>query len=90
MGAGKTGNGGKCKRSIWLSKSCGKNPRSVWWNDEINAAVKRKEAALKGVLAARDEETKERCMEACREEKRKVKRCIIRSKKKVNEHLGRM
>ena len=28
-------------------------------------------------------------MEAHREEKRKVKRCIIHSKKKVNEQLGR-
>ena len=36
-------------------------------------------------MAASDEETKERCMEAYREEKRKVKRCIIQSKNKVNE-----
>ena len=27
----------------------GKNPKSVWWNDEIKAAVRRKEAAWKGV-----------------------------------------
>ena len=46
----------------------------MWWNDEISAAVRRKKAAWKGVLAASDEETKERCMEAYREEKRKVKR----------------
>ena len=39
-----------------------KNPKSVWWNDEIKAAVRRKEAASKGVLAPSDEETKERCM----------------------------
>ena len=44
-----------------------------------------KGVVLKGVLAASNEETKERCMEAYREEKRKVKRCIIRSKEKVNE-----
>ena len=62
-----------------------KNPKSVWWNNKINAAVRRKEAAWKKVLAARNEETKERCMEAYRKEKRKVKRCIIQSKKKVNE-----
>ena len=54
-----------------------KNPKSVWWNDETKAAVRRKE-----VLAARDEE---RCMKMYREEKRKVKRCIYRNKKKVNE-----
>ena len=40
-------------------------------------------------MAARDEETKERCMEANREEKGKVKMCIIQSKKKVNEQFGR-
>ena len=48
----------------------------------------RKEVAWKGVLATSDEETKERCMESYREEKRKVKRCIIQSKK-VNEQFGR-
>ena len=41
------------------------------------------------MLAVSDEETKERCVEACREEKRKVKKCIIQSKKKVNEQFGK-
>ena len=45
----------------------GKSPESVWWNDEVKAAVRRNEAAWKEVLAASDEETKERCMEAYRE-----------------------
>ena len=58
MGVGKTGNGGKCKRA----RVGGKNPKSVWRNDEIKVAVKRKEAAWKGVLATSDEETKERCI----------------------------
>ena len=40
-------------------------------------------------MAASNEDTKERCMEAYTEEKRKVKRCIIQSKKKVNEQFGR-
>ena len=65
----------------------GKNPKSMWWNDEIKDAVRIKEAACKGVLEATDEETKERCIEAHREEKRKVKSCIIRSKKKVNKQF---
>ena len=42
------------------------------WNDEIKAPVRRKEAASNEVLADSDEETKELCMEAYREEKRKV------------------
>ena len=75
------GNGGNCKRGMWLSKSWGTTPKSVWWNDEIKDAVRRKEDAWKGVLAASDEETKESCIEAYREEKRKVKRCIIQREK---------
>ena len=67
----------------------GKNPKSVRWNDKIKAAVRRKEAAWKEVLAASNEETRERCIEAYREEKRKVERCIIQSKKKVNKQFGR-
>ena len=35
-------------------------------------------------MATSDEEEKERCMKAYREEERKVKKCIYRSKKKVN------
>ena len=60
----------------------------MWWSDEIKVAVRRMEAALKGVLAASDEDTEERCIEAYREEKRKVKRCIIQRKKRVNEQYG--
>ena len=32
----------------------GKNPKTVWWNDEIKAAVMRKEAAWKEVLVVSD------------------------------------
>ena len=79
----------KHARSVWLSESWGKEPKKcVWWNDEIKAAVRRKETAWK-VLEARNEEPKERCMEVYREEKRKVKKCIIQSKKNVNEQFGR-
>ena len=51
-----------------------KNPKSVWWSDDIKAAVRRKEAAS-------DEETKERCTELYREEKRKVKSIYISEQK---------
>ena len=60
MGAGKAGNGGKCKRSMRLSKSWGKNPKEcMWWNDEIKAPVRRKEAAWEEVLA--DSDKKKMC-----------------------------
>ena len=45
------------------------------------AAVRRKEAAWKVVLEASIKEVEERCMEAYRAEKRKVKRCIYQKKK---------
>ena len=64
------------------------NPKSVWWNNEVKAAVKRKEAAWKEALGARDEEAKERCLEVYKEEKRKVKRCVCQSKE-VHEQFGR-
>ena len=75
--------------SMRLNESWEKNPKSVWWNDEIKAEVRRKKPAWKGVLAASDEETKQRCMEAYREKKKTIKRCIIQSKKKVNEQFVR-
>ena len=47
-----------------------KNPKIVWWNDALRAVIKRMEDTWKSVFGARDEATKERCMEAYREEKR--------------------
>ena len=46
-----------------------KNPKSVLWNNEVKAAVRRKEAPWKELLATSNEEVKGRCMEAYREEK---------------------
>ena len=43
----------------------------MWWNNEVKAAVKRREG-----LAANDEDAKKRCMETYKEEKGNVKRCI--------------
>ena len=42
---------------------CG-NPKSVWCNDQVKDALKRKEVAWKGVLGARDENERERCLKA--------------------------
>ena len=41
-----------------------KNPKSVCWNDEVKAVVKRMEDGWKEVVAASPEDAKERCMEA--------------------------
>ena len=51
--------------------------------------IKRREAAWKEVLEARDKDTKERCMEAYREENRKVKCYVYESKMEVNEQFGK-
>ena len=62
----------------------GWNPKSVWWNDQVKVAVKRKKA-----LGARNEDARERCSDVYKEENRKVKRCIYQSKKEVQEQFGR-
>ena len=54
----------------------------VWWNNEIKATVRRKEPAWKEVLAGSDEEAKEICMKAYREEKKRVKGVYITAKRK--------
>ena len=50
----------------------GKNTKNVSWNDEVKAAIRRKEATWTYVFTTSDEESKERCMEVYREEKRKI------------------
>ena len=41
----------------------GGNPKSVWWNDQVKAAVKRKWDAWKEVLGAREEDARRKCLE---------------------------
>ena len=38
----------------------GGNPKSMWWSDQVKAAVKRKEEAWKEVLGARDEDARKK------------------------------
>ena len=62
----------------------GGNPKSVWWNNQVKAAVKRKE-----VLGARDKDVRERCLKVYKAQKRKVKRCIYQSTNEFQERFGR-
>ena len=55
-----------------LIESWEKRPKEYVVERQAKALVRRKEAAWKGVLAANDKEIKEICMEAYREEKRRV------------------
>ena len=34
-------------RGVWLNEDGGKNPKKIWWNDVVKAAVERKEPAWK-------------------------------------------
>ena len=82
LGAGKTDNGSKPERSVWLSESRRREPKECG-GTMIKAEFKRKESAWKEFLAASNEEAKERCMEAYREEKRKVKKVYISEQKEI-------
>ena len=66
----------------------GKNPKGVWWKDEneIKAAVRRKDAAWKEMLSDSDEEAKEKCMEAYR----KFKRCILLLKSNLSRQHSKV
>ena len=46
-----------------------KEPKSLWWNDEVNATVEGKGAAW-------NEAANESCLEAFKEERRKVKKHV--------------
>ena len=65
----------------------GGKPRKVWWNDQVKVVVKRSEAAWKEVLGAKDEYTKERCMEIYKEEMRKVEGVYIKARRKLMKSL---
>ena len=60
------------------------------WNNQVKAAVKRKEDAWKGVLGTRDEDARERCLEVYKKEKKKVKRRIYPRKEEVQELFGKI
>ena len=64
-----------------------KNPKSMWWNDEVKAAVRRKELLGRRFWQLVMKRQKKDVWK--RTEKKKVKRCIYRCKKKGNEQFGR-
>ena len=49
-------------REVWLCEDGEKEPNECW-NDVVEAAVEKKEAALKDVLGTKDEIVKENCTE---------------------------
>ena len=59
----------------------------MWWNDQVKTGVKREEDVWK-VLGARDEDSWERCLEAYKEEKRKVKGAFIKVRKRSKNSLA--
>ena len=68
-------------REVWCSvRMGGKNPKSVWWNDEVKAVVRRKEGAWKVVLSASDEEAKEDVWKRTDKKREKLKGVYIRAK----------
>ena len=62
-----------------------KNPKRVWWNDEIQAAVRRKEAAWEEVL----ERGKTKVYGNVQKRKEKGLKVYNSEQKKVNEKLER-
>ena len=64
----------KSAREMWGQVRVGRgNPKNLWWNDQVIAPDKGKEAAWKEVS---------RCLEVCEEEKRKVKSVYIKARRR--------
>jgi hypothetical protein len=80
---------GSAKEVCGCVKIGGRNDKSELWNEEVKQAVESKREAWLNVLKAKDEISKESCMEVYREERRKTKRCISGRKREVNEQFGR-
>ena len=70
---------------MWLTVSRKWELKKCVWNDQVKAAVKRKEDAWKEVLGVKDKDARERCFEIYKEENKKVKRRIYQSKEEVQE-----
>ena len=74
VGAGKTVKVESAREICGSVRVGGGNPKGLWRNDHVKAAVKRKEDARKEVLGARDKNERGICLEAYKDEKRKAKR----------------
>ena len=60
----------------------GKNPKTVWWNDEIKYAVRRKEDAWKEVMAASEMKRQKKNVWKHSEKRRERLKCVyIRGKR---------
>ena len=67
---------------MWLNESEEeKNPKIVWWNDVVKAAVERKDAVEEEVLGAKYKVAKDRCMKVYKKKRVRLKYVYIRSKR---------
>ena len=69
---------------MWLSESGrgGENPKSVWWNEEVKAAVRRKEAAWKDVCQLATKRQNQDIWKFIEKKRERLKGVYIRAKRK--------
>ena len=65
----------------------GRKPKSVWWNDEVKAEVKRKEDACKEVLKLGMKMQKKDVCKVTKEERERLKGVYIRARRRCVNSL---
>ena len=61
------------------------SPKNVWWNNEVKAAVKRKETAWRKCCEPEAKMQKKDVWEFTKKKRERLKRCIYQRKKGVHE-----
>ena len=62
-------------------------PKSVWWNDQMKAAVKRKEDAWKGVFGTRDKGARESVWKPTKRKRERLKGAFIKVRRSTKSSL---